>query len=148
ARRRRPVVQSGDESHAVHAQSTGRERLRRGRGDRGTGSIDERGDGCAGNLRRQASRHACVAASRVAGDSKRACARVIIMYTFEYQLPKTLADAAKALTSTGGKPLAGGQSLVAAMKLRLAQPGTLGDLRGISELAGIRKEGDALVIGA
>ena len=70
------------------------------------------------------------------------------MYTFEYQLPKTLADAAKALTSTGGKPLAGGQSLVAAMKLRLAQPGTLVDLRGISELAGIRKEGDALVIGA
>src|SRR5438094_2264833 len=70
------------------------------------------------------------------------------MYTFEYQLPKTLADAAKALASTGGKPLAGGQSLVAAMKLRLAQPGTLVDLRGISELAGIRKEGDALVIGA
>ena len=70
------------------------------------------------------------------------------MYTFEYQLPKTLADAAKALASTGGKPLAGGQSLVAAMKLRLAQPGTLVDLRGISELAGIRKDGDALVIGA
>jgi carbon-monoxide dehydrogenase medium subunit len=70
------------------------------------------------------------------------------MYTFEYQLPKTLADAAKALASTGGKPLAGGQSLVAAMKLRLAQPGTLIDLRGIAELAGIRKDGDALVIGA
>ncbi|HEY3181078.1 MAG TPA: xanthine dehydrogenase family protein subunit M [Casimicrobiaceae bacterium] len=70
------------------------------------------------------------------------------MYTFEYQLPKTLSDAAKALTSTGGKPLAGGQSLVAAMKLRLAQPGTLVDLRGIAELSGIRKEGDAVVIGA
>src|SRR5438874_4343842 len=70
------------------------------------------------------------------------------MYTFEYQLPKTLADAAKALASTGGKALAGGQSLVAAMKLRLAQPGTLVDLRGISELAGIRKDGDAIVIGA
>jgi carbon-monoxide dehydrogenase medium subunit len=70
------------------------------------------------------------------------------MYTFEYQLPKTLAEAAKVLASTGGKPLAGGQSLVAAMKLRLAQPGTLIDLRGIAELAGIRKDGDALVIGA
>ena len=50
------------------------------------------------------------------------------MYAFEYQRPKTLADAAKALASSGGKPLAGGQSLVAAMKLRLAQPGTLVDL--------------------
>ena len=70
------------------------------------------------------------------------------MYTFEYQQPKTLADAAKALANTGGKPLAGGQSLVAAMKLRLAQPGTVVDLRGISELAGIRKEGNAIAIGA
>src|SRR5437764_957921 len=70
------------------------------------------------------------------------------MYTFEYQQPKTLADAAKALADTGGKPLAGGQSLVAAMKLRLAQPGTVVDLRGIGELAGIRKEGNAIVIGA
>jgi len=70
------------------------------------------------------------------------------MYAFDYQQPKTLADAAKALSTTGGKALAGGQSLVAAMKLRLAQPGTLVDLRGISELAGIRKDGDAIVIGA
>ena len=70
------------------------------------------------------------------------------MYAFEYQQPKTLADAAKALASSGGKALAGGQSLVAAMKLRLAQPGTLVDLRGISELAGTRKDGDAIVIGA
>src|SRR5437773_7832661 len=70
------------------------------------------------------------------------------MYTFEYQLPKTLADAAKALASTGGKPLAGGQSLVAAMKLRLAQPGTLVDLAAIPDLTGIRKDGDAIVIGA
>src|SRR5439155_10128999 len=125
ARRRRPVVQSGDESHAVHAQSTGRERLRRGRGDRGSGSIDERGDGCAGNLRRQASRHACVAASRVAGNSKRTCARVIIMYTFEYQLPKTLAHVAKALTSTNGKLLAGVQSMDEVMKIHFTQRGML-----------------------
>ena len=34
------------------------------------------------------------------------------------------------------------------MKLRLSQPGTLVDLSGIAELKGIRKEGDALVIGA
>jgi carbon-monoxide dehydrogenase medium subunit len=70
------------------------------------------------------------------------------MYAFEYQQPKSVADAAAALAKTGGKALAGGQSLVAAMKLRLAQPGTLVDLSGIADLAGIRKDGDALVVGA
>jgi carbon-monoxide dehydrogenase medium subunit len=70
------------------------------------------------------------------------------MYAVEYQKPKSLADAVAQLARSGGKPLAGGQSLVAAMKLRLAQPGTLVDLAGIPELKGIRKEGDAIVIGA
>jgi carbon-monoxide dehydrogenase medium subunit len=70
------------------------------------------------------------------------------MYEVEYQQAKTVADAAALLAKTGGKPLAGGQSLIAAMKLRLAQPGTLVDLSGIADLHGIRREGDALVIGA
>jgi aerobic carbon-monoxide dehydrogenase medium subunit len=70
------------------------------------------------------------------------------MYAFEYQQPKNVADAAALLSKTGGKALAGGQSLVAAMKLRLAQPGTLVDLRGLTELSGITKDGSALVIGA
>ena len=70
------------------------------------------------------------------------------MYAFELARPTTLADASAILTQSGGKALAGGQSLVGAMKLRLAQPGTLVDLSGIAELKGIRKEGDALVIGA
>ncbi len=70
------------------------------------------------------------------------------MYAFELTRAKTVAEAATALAKSGGKPLAGGQSLVGAMKLRLAQPGTLVDLSGIAELAGIRKEGDAIVIGA
>ena len=70
------------------------------------------------------------------------------MYAVEYQKAKSVADAAALLAKTGGKALAGGQSLVAAMKLRLAQPGTLVDLRGIAEMAGIRRDGDKLVIGA
>ncbi len=70
------------------------------------------------------------------------------MYAIDYRQAKSVADASELLAKTGGKPLAGGQSLVAAMKLRLAQPGTLVDLSGIAELGGIRKEGDALVIGA
>ncbi|HTP99026.1 MAG TPA: xanthine dehydrogenase family protein subunit M [Casimicrobiaceae bacterium] len=70
------------------------------------------------------------------------------MYSFELKKADSVANAVALLAQTGGKPLAGGQSLVAAMKLRLAQPGTLVDLSGISELRGIRKEGDHLVIGA
>jgi len=70
------------------------------------------------------------------------------MYAIEYAQPDTLADAASMLASTGGRPLAGGQSLIAAMKLRLSQPGTLVDLSGIADLRGIRKDGERLVIGA
>ncbi len=70
------------------------------------------------------------------------------MYAFELQRPKSIADAAALLAKSGGKLLAGGQSLVGAMKLRLAQPGTLVDLSGIADLAGIRKESDSVVIGA
>jgi carbon-monoxide dehydrogenase medium subunit len=70
------------------------------------------------------------------------------MYAFEYQRVKSVADAAAALARSGGKALAGGQSLVGAMKLRLANPGTVVDLSGIAELKGIKKDGDAVVIGA
>ncbi|HEX6136709.1 MAG TPA: xanthine dehydrogenase family protein subunit M [Casimicrobiaceae bacterium] len=70
------------------------------------------------------------------------------MYAIDYQQATSVADASALLAKTGGRPLAGGQSLVAAMKLRLAQPGTLVDLGRIPELKGIRSDGDALVIGA
>ena len=67
------------------------------------------------------------------------------MYAFELHHAKSVADAATLLAKTGGKALAGGQSLVAAMKLRLAQPGHVVDLSGVAELKGIRREGDHLV---
>lgn len=70
------------------------------------------------------------------------------MYTFELKKADSVANAAALLASSGGKALAGGQSLVAALKLRLAQPGTLVDLSGIAELKGIRREGSHVVIGA
>ncbi len=70
------------------------------------------------------------------------------MYSFEIRKADSVASAAALLAQTGGKALAGGQSLVAAMKLRLAQPGTLVDLSGVAELKGIRREGNDLVIGA
>lgn len=70
------------------------------------------------------------------------------MYSFEIVRPTTLADAAAALASSGGKALAGGQSLIAAMKLRLSQPGTLVDLSRIADLTGITRDGETISIGA
>src|SRR6202171_6627311 len=70
------------------------------------------------------------------------------MYAFENHRAKSVADAAAALAKTGGKALAGGQSLVGAMKLRLANPGTVIDIAGIAELRGIKQDGAAVVIGA
>ena len=69
------------------------------------------------------------------------------MYAFTYERPSTLADATR-LAGAGAKPLAGGQTLLASMKLRLAQPEQLADLAAVKELAGIRKEGNAFVVGA
>jgi carbon-monoxide dehydrogenase medium subunit len=70
------------------------------------------------------------------------------MYAFELHKPGSVGDAVARLAQGGGRPLAGGQSLVQAMRLRLAQPGELVDLSGLSELRGIRRDGDALVVGA
>jgi aerobic carbon-monoxide dehydrogenase medium subunit len=70
------------------------------------------------------------------------------MYAFEYHRPKSVSDAAALLAKSQGKVLAGGQSLVGAMKLRLAQPGNVIDLGDIEELHGIKKDGNNIVIGA
>lgn len=69
------------------------------------------------------------------------------MYAFTFERPTALPDAAR-LAGAGGKPLAGGQTLLASMKLRLANPEQLVDLGAVRELAGIRREGDNLVVGA
>lgn len=70
------------------------------------------------------------------------------MYAFTFERPASVADATRAAAAGGAKVLAGGQTLLASMKLRLANPETLVDLGGIAELAGIRREGNTLVIGA
>ncbi|MGR4867639.1 FAD binding domain-containing protein [Variovorax sp. LARHSF232] len=69
------------------------------------------------------------------------------MYAFTFERPTSLADALK-LAAAGGKPLAGGQTLLASMKLRLSAPEQLVDLGAIKELTGIKKDGNQLVIGA
>src|SRR3954469_18710694 len=70
------------------------------------------------------------------------------MYAFEYRPATSVAEAASLLAQSGGRALAGGPSLVAAVKLRLAQPGTLVDLGAIPDLKGIRRDGASVVIGA
>ncbi|HKX41678.1 MAG TPA: xanthine dehydrogenase family protein subunit M [Burkholderiaceae bacterium] len=69
------------------------------------------------------------------------------MYAFDYQRPGSLADA-KAAFSGDTRFLAGGQSLIQAMKLRLSQSERLVDLGGIAELKTIKVDGGNVVIGA
>jgi carbon-monoxide dehydrogenase medium subunit len=70
------------------------------------------------------------------------------MYQFTFERPASLVEAQQAAQDSGAKLLAGGQTLLASMKLRLASPEKLVDLGGIAELTGVRREGNALVIGA
>ncbi|HJS33076.1 MAG TPA: xanthine dehydrogenase family protein subunit M [Alphaproteobacteria bacterium] len=69
---------------------------------------------------------------------------------FAYHRPKSVADAVNLLASLGedARPLAGGHSLIPMMKLRLAAPQHLVDLRAIAELRGVRSDGGDIVIGA
>jgi carbon-monoxide dehydrogenase medium subunit len=69
---------------------------------------------------------------------------------FDYVRPGTVEEAVQALAGAGedGKVIAGGQSLLPLLRLRMAYPELLIDLAGIDELSGVRDAGDALVIGA
>ena len=69
---------------------------------------------------------------------------------FDYTAPETLEDAIKALAEGGeeAKLLAGGHSLLPLMKLRLAAPSLLIDLRKVQGLHGIQRENGDWRIGA
>jgi carbon-monoxide dehydrogenase medium subunit len=69
---------------------------------------------------------------------------------FDYVRPASLAEALEALAGGGedAKVIAGGQSLLPLLRLRLAYPDLLVDIGGLSELRGVRDAGDALEIGA
>ena len=75
------------------------------------------------------------------------------MYTmtpaaFDYHRPTSVDEALSLLGDEGIRPLAGGHSLIPAMKIRLATPSALVDLGGIPGLDGIERDGEELVIGA
>ncbi len=75
----------------------------------------------------------------------------MIPVAFDYEAPASV-DEALALLSQAGerevKVLAGGQSLLPVLRLRMAAPELVVDLRKIPELRGVRDDGDAIVIGA
>src|SRR2546428_11021481 len=71
------------------------------------------------------------------------------MYSFNYQRAKSVDDAAKVIAKNAeAKLLAGGQSLIAAMKLRLAKPSDLVDLGTVKGLSGIKADSKAVTVGA
>lgn len=74
----------------------------------------------------------------------------MIPVAFDYQSPSSIEEALALLTEAGdeGKIMAGGQSLIPVLKLRLAAPEMVIDLGKIDSLRGISEDGDALVIGA
>ena len=69
---------------------------------------------------------------------------------FDYVRATSVDEAVSALTGNGedAKVLAGGQSLLPLLRLRLAYPSVLVDIGGVDDLRGVRDDGDAIVIGA
>src|SRR5438874_12736983 len=70
--------------------------------------------------------------------------------SFAYAAPRSIQEAIELLSQYGddAKLLAGGHSLLPAMKLRLLEPRYLIDLGQVPGLSGVRLDGDTLVIGA
>ncbi|OYN95807.1 carbon monoxide dehydrogenase [Enemella evansiae] len=74
----------------------------------------------------------------------------MIPASFDYLAPTSVAEALAALAEHGddAKVLAGGQSLLPVLRMRLNAPEVVVDIGHIDELRGIRDDGDAIVIGA
>lgn len=75
----------------------------------------------------------------------------MIPAAFDYEAPESVDEALRVLAAAGDrdvKVLAGGQSLLPVLRLRMAAPDLVVDLGRIGELRGVRDDGDAVVIGA
>ncbi len=74
----------------------------------------------------------------------------MIPSAFDYVAPTTLDDAIRALSEAGedAKVIAGGQSLLPVLRMRLAAPSKLVDLGKVAELRGVLEDGGVLVIGS
>ena len=75
----------------------------------------------------------------------------MIPAAFDYEAPGSVEEALQLLAGAGDrevKVLAGGQSLLPVLRLRMAAPDLIVDLGRVAELRGVRDDGDAIVIGA
>jgi len=74
----------------------------------------------------------------------------MIPAAFEYVRPSSISEAVSALAEAGedGKVLAGGQSLIPVLRLRMSYPSTVVDIGRVPELRGVSDDGDAIVIAA
>ncbi len=70
------------------------------------------------------------------------------MHNFDFVKPASVADAVKALGADGAQALSGGQTLIPAMKQRLAAPAVLVSLTGIREMQGVCTGDGGLHVGA
>jgi len=68
--------------------------------------------------------------------------------SFAYAKPRALAEALALAARPGAKILAGGQSLIPSLNMRLSSPELLVDINGLDELKGIRHDKDIVRIGA
>jgi CO/xanthine dehydrogenase FAD-binding subunit len=67
---------------------------------------------------------------------------------FSYQRPERVDEALRMLEDPDAKAIAGGQSLVPMMAMRLARPAVLVDLNGLGELEGVADRGGTVTVGA
>jgi aerobic carbon-monoxide dehydrogenase medium subunit len=77
----------------------------------------------------------------------------VIPAQFDYVRPSSVDEAVRALSEAVNsgedvKVIAGGQSLLPVLRLRLAAPSLIVDLGGIAELRGVREDGDRIAVGA
>jgi len=73
----------------------------------------------------------------------------VIPAQFDYEVAGSVADAVEMLgRNEDAKLLAGGHSLIPAMRLRIARPSLLVDIGGLEDLSYVREDGDAIAIGA
>jgi carbon-monoxide dehydrogenase medium subunit len=68
------------------------------------------------------------------------------MYAFDFERPKSIADAVNALGKEDAQALGGGQTLIPTLKSRLASPSVLVSLAGIAEMKGVSSSGGVLTV--
>ena len=145
-----PSYRDAPHRDPVAGQLARRQGRRRGGHDRRFGYGDQCRDRCAAPARSDLPGHAAHAHEGLDGHQRGEGRVPVIPPEFDYVAPETLDEALTALSEGGedAKVLAGGHSLLPLMKLRLAAPTLLVDLRKVPGLRGVQRENGQWRIGA